>query len=101
MERYICLGCGQGFPWPAQYRDPQTGEAHLTSPCCRTAFREADRCQNCGRLIPREEGRLCPRCRKDAVDRFRQLLDRVTPAEREAINNAYDGVPLTKPERAA
>ena len=98
MDRFICRCCGEGFGWPVHRTEPETGETHLVSPCCHGGFYEAARCEGCGRLIPAEEGRLCSRCRAGAVERFRLLLDRFTPEEREAINDAYDGVALTETE---
>lgn len=96
MEAYICCGCGRGFDRPADYAEPETGERLLLSPCCGQAFRESARCSGCGRLLPAGEGSLCPVCRREAVDRFKLLLGGFTQEEREAINDAYDGVPLTE-----
>ena len=100
MEQYICLGCGSSFAQPTEYREPPlepgdlcAGEKHPVSPCCGEAFAPARACESCG--VPLAEEGLCQSCRRAAVERFQALLEQFSPAEREALDRAYDGVALT------
>lgn len=101
MERYICMGCGETFHRPIRVEE-DSGERKLVSPCCGEGFRDAVSCRSCGTLLAEgtDEHGLCPACAHGAVERFRDLLRReFTGPEREALNDAFDGVPLTEPER--
>lgn len=95
------MGCGETFHQPVQIEE-DTGERRSVSPCCGEGFRCAISCRSCGRPI--QEGEdihgLCPDCARQAVERFQALLRRdFTGAEREALNDAFDGVPLCGPGR--
>ena len=93
---YVCLGCGQAFEQPVQVAEA-SGESRLYSPCCQEGFTSAVRCPGCGAAVPQREALhgLCQDCAGDAVARLREFLRRgFTQAEREVLNDAFDGVDL-------
>ena len=105
---YICLDCGNEFTHPKtieeKHGDPfQLREKHRVSPCCHSTFAEAMRCGGCNALIAAGADchGLCRKCAERAVDRLRYLLlNEFTEAEREALDEAFDGVFLTEPDKA-
>lgn len=101
---YLCCNCGEPFDDPFLFRDA-TGETHMVSSCCWSSFDRAEICERCGRPFPwppeTPRKKLCAACTRRAVERLRYLLNNeFTEAEREALNEAFDGVPLTEPEKA-
>lgn len=103
-ERHLCLGCGRVFDWPRaweeQHGQPELpGERFSLSPCCGDGYVKAVRCARCGKWMARDGGHgLCGRCAGQAVGRLRRLLmDQFSREERLAVNEAFDGVPLTGP----
>ena len=96
MGCYVCCGCGEAFRQPVRVPEA-SGEVHWVSPCCGEDYREAVPCALCGRPVSRARRRhgLCPRCAGESVARFARRLEEFSPEEREVINDAYDGVPLT------
>lgn len=105
---YICLDCGNEFTHPKtieeKHGDPfQLREKHRVSPCCHSTFAEAMRCGGCNALIAAGADchGLCRKCAERAVDRLRYLLlNEFTEAEREVLDEAFDGVFLTDPDKA-
>ena len=103
MEHYLCLNCEQVFDTPAQFTDPSTKENSWRSPCCLDAFAPVTTCVHCGKLMAAgaDLHGLCRTCAETVVSRLRYLLNNeFTDAEREILNDAFDGVPLTDPESA-
>ena len=103
MERFICLGCEGLFNTPEQVNEPGTGETHRRSPCCKDGFAPVMECVHCGKLVAvgADLHGLCRSCAEKVVNRLRYLLNNeFTDAEREVLNDAFDGVPLTDPEEA-
>ncbi len=95
---YVCLGCGEAFEQPVRVAEA-SGESRLYSPCCRESFTPAVHCRNCGAALPQGEEvhGLCPDCAEEAVARLREFLCRgFTQAEREVLNDAFDGVALSE-----
>lgn len=95
---YICLGCGQAFEQPVRVAEA-SGESRLYSPCCREGFSSAVRCSGCGAAVAQGEEvhGLCQDCAGGAVARLREFLGRgFTQAEREVLNDAFDGVDLSE-----
>ena len=100
-EVCVCLGCGGVFQHPKLVTEV-TGERCSVSPCCGEAWASARRCSGCGRWMAEHSGLhgLCPDCARNAAERFRKLLiDEFSQEEREVLNDAFDGVPLTRPEQ--
>lgn len=98
---YVCLGCGEAFEQPVRVTEA-SGERRLCSPCCLESFAPGVRCEGCGAFLPQGQERhgLCPDCAGDAVERLRDLLRRgFTQAERDVLNDAFDGVDLSGQER--
>ncbi len=95
---YVCLGCGQAFEQPVQVAEA-SGERRCYSPCCREGFTPAVPCRSCGAALPQggDVHGLCPDCAEAAVERLRDFLRLgFTPAEREVLNDAFDGVALSE-----
>lgn len=105
---YFCLNCGDPFQKPKVLEDKhgepwRIGEKRRVSPCCRDSFVKAVGCTGCGELVPagKDLHGLCRKCGEKTVSRLRyMLLNEFTEAEREILNDAFDGVPLTDPEEA-
>ena len=74
------------------------GERQLVSVCCGDGFDEAVQCAGCGGW---EAGSalhhgMCRRCARKTVERLRTVLrEEFSTEEREVLNDAFDGVPLT------
>lgn len=105
---YICLNCGEEFREPKVLEDRHGDPFGLpeklrVSPCCCDSFTEAVRCDRCGALIAAgaDAHGLCRKCAEQTVEKLRNLLrNEFTEAEREVLNDAFDGVALTEPEKA-
>lgn len=105
---YICLECGHEFIGPVTVTDRHGSpyvlkEKHRVSPCCHGAFAEATECVECGGLIAvgADSHGLCRKCAEKTVARLRYLLfNEFTEAQRETLNDAFDGVNLTEPDKA-
>ena len=107
---YFCLNCGEPFQHPKTLEDKhgepwRIGEKRRVSPCCKDSFVKAVVCagSECQELIPagKDLHGLCRKCADKSVSRLRYfLLNEFTEAEREVLNDAYDGVALTDPEEA-
>lgn len=104
---YICMNCGMQFDHPTTVVDnhglPFFSEKHRVSPCCRDTFVEAMPCQSCGHDVGKgaDYHGLCRKCAEEAVSRLIYLLyNEFTEAQREVLNDAFDGVPLTEPDKA-
>lgn len=104
---YICMNCGGQFEHPTTVVDnhglPFFSEKHRVSPCCRDTFVETMPCNSCGRDVG--EGTdyhgLCRKCAEAAVERLRYVLyNEFTEAERQVLDDAFDGVSLTEPDEA-
>ena len=97
---YICLNCGEPFEEPYTYFEDY-GEAQTVSPCCKGAFDYATTCDNCKRPIPASavfHGQ-CEECTKDVIRSLvKHLKEHYTYKEREILNDAFEGVPLTDPD---
>ena len=103
MEQYICLNCEKLFSTPELVEEFDTGEHHWKSPCCQDGFVPTASCGRCGKLIAvgSDLHGLCRACAEAVVARLRYYLNNeFTDAEREILNDAFDGVPLTDPESA-
>lgn len=103
MEQYICLNCEKIFRDPARVREPGTFGHFWRSPCCLDGFAPVMTCDRCGKLMAAGSDLhgLCRACAEAAVARLRYYLNNeFTDAEREILNDAFDGVPLTDPESA-
>lgn len=99
---YICLNCEETFQRPTLVREAH-GETYRVSPCCLDAFMQAMQCKRCEDYIApgRDLHGLCRKCAERAVNRLTQLLaTEFTEEEREALNDAFDGVALTEPWEA-
>lgn len=107
MEKLICLNCGETFHTPVEIREhlgPEWESAVCipVSPCCLAPFAQAVACDSCGVAMAPDESShgLCRSCARKAVERLKRILKGgFTPAEREVLNEAFDGVPLTLGER--
>ena len=106
---YICLDCGEEFTHPKiiedkHDHDPFTPrEKHRVSPCCYTNFAAAMNCGSCGTLIAigKDTHGMCRKCAERTVARLRFLLfNEFTAAQREVLNDAFDGVALTEADKA-
>ena len=103
MEQYICLDCEELFDKPVRLEELDTGKQYWASPCCWGAFVPTIGCDRCGKLIAvgSDLHGLCRACAEAVVARLRYYLNNeFTDAEREVLNDAFDGVPLTDPESA-
>ena len=103
VEHYICLNCEELFDTPCEISDPGTGERYWRSPCCLDGFMPVVSCERCGKLIAvgADTHGLCGHCAEATVARLRYFLNNeFTEEEREVLNEAFDGVPLTEPEKA-
>lgn len=97
-EVRVCLACGRPFRELRTVTEP-FGEQEAVSPCCGEAWAPAERCDRCGGWMARNSGThgLCAACAGAAERRFRQLLrEEFSGAEREVLNDRFDGVPLTE-----
>ena len=105
---YICLECGEEFSNPKTTEDNHgvpflLKVKHRVSPCCHGAFAEAIRCDRCGNLIAAgaDAHGYCRKCAERTVDKLRYVLfNEFTEAEREILNDAFDGVALTEADKA-
>lgn len=106
---YICLDCGEEFSRPKIIEDKHDDdpftprEKHRVSPCCYTGFAAAMNCDDCGALIAigKDAHGMCRKCAERTVARMRYLLfNEFTEAQREVLNDAFDGVPMTEPDKA-
>ena len=103
MVQYICLDCGKAFRGPELIEEFETGEHHWKSPCCHGGFVPAVICGNCDKLIAggSDFHGLCGDCATKTISRLRYfLMNEFTESEREVLNDAFDGVALTEPEKA-
>lgn len=101
MEIYICMNCGSAFHEPKAVTELH-GEKHSVSPCCGDSFAAGAQCGYCGREMLEAESRhgLCQKCAWTAIEHFRwHLLNNFSDAQRAVLNEAFDGIPLTEPER--
>jgi len=99
---YICLNCEETFQRPTLIREAH-GELHQVSPCCLDAYMRAMQCAGCDTyLAPGQDAHgLCRKCAEAAVERLTQYLEEAfSEAEREVLNDAFDGVALTEPWEA-
>jgi len=104
---YICMNCGKQFETPAVEVDthslPFFCEKHRVSPCCRDTFVETMACASCDAEIGKgtDYHGLCRKCAEQTVERLRYFLyNEFTEAERQVLNDAFDGVALTDPDEA-
>lgn len=104
---YICLNCGEEFAHPRIYENRHSAfgvaERYRASPCCGDSFASAIRCDSCGALIAAgaDAHGMCRKCAEKTVARMRHLLfNEFTEAQREVLNDAFDGVALTEPDKA-
>lgn len=102
LKKYICLNCMETFSEPTRIRDSE-GDYRWLSPCCRDSYTVAMECASCGGTIPVGSdlhGR-CRKCAEAVVSKLQYLLyNEFTEAEREVLNDAFDGVSLTDPDEA-
>lgn len=104
---YLCSNCGGCFDAPfihtTNHGLPHYQERSSLSPCCREVFTASQPCARCGAPVS-TDGRfhgLCQRCAQDTLTHLRRLLHtEFIDSEREVLNDAFDGVPLTQPEQA-
>ena len=105
---YFCLNCGESFERPKtieeKHGEPwRIGEKHRVSPCCLDSYTKAVSCTECEELIAAgtDAHGLCRKCAEKTVSRLQYLLlNEFTDAQREVLNDAFDGVHLTEPEKA-
>lgn len=104
---YICLNCGGQFEHPVTIVDdhalPFFSEKHRVSPCCRDMFVETMPCDSCGAVIGKgtDYHGLCLKCARETVARLEYLLyNEFTEAQRQVLDDAFDGVSLTEPDKA-
>jgi len=105
---YICLNCGDEFLRPKIIEirhgaEFDLREKRLVSPCCHDSYAAAMNCGSCGTLIAigKDTRGMCRKCAEKTVARMRYLLfNEFTEAQREVLNDAFDGVALTEPDKA-
>lgn len=105
---YICLNCGEEFSHPTILEDRHggpfgLGEKYRVSPCCHDGFTAAVTCPLCGELTAAgyDSHGLCRKCAEKTVERLQYFLyNEFTEAQREVLNDAFDGVALTDPDEA-
>ena len=90
---YICLECGKPFENLCVVHED--GHAQNVSPCCCEAWTEANRCKQCGEPIC--SGDLCKNCRKDAMSRFKNYLEKFSKLELEYLSDCIEGMDLCNP----
>jgi len=104
---YICMNCGGQFEHPTVFVEnhnlPFYSEKISLSPCCRDTFMPTMRCAVCGDVLAAgtDHHGMCKKCAVAAVDRLCYFLNNeFTEAEREVLNEAFDGVALTESDKA-
>ncbi len=105
---YFCLNCGEPFQKPKtieeKHGEPfRIGEKRRVSPCCKDSFVKALVCTGCQELIPagKDQHGMCRKCAEKTVGRLQEhLIHDYTEAERQVLNDAFDGVALTEPGEA-
>ena len=102
MSVYCCEICNGIFDEPyhgTERIDCGSGiykkEAFDCCPICGEEghFYAADRCPVCAGL-KREDTPLCPACREALKERFGQLVEDLTAAEREVLDDWLDGMSI-------
>lgn len=102
MKMYKCNECGHVFEEGEQAEWVEThgfdygnGEHWSGCPVCKGAYEEAKPCKICGTYDKDNDEEYCDNCKKDVERRFSAFIsEEFTEAERELLNELYDGEPI-------
>lgn len=104
---YICMNCGKQFETPVTVSDnhglPFFCEKHRVSPCCHDTFMGTMTCAACDAEQAKgtDYHGLCRKCAEATVEQLCYFLyNEFTEAQRQVLNDAFDGVALTEPDKA-